>query len=268
MSYDSEVEENDNYQKILDEEKKFDDNWDRIKKLKEEFEEESPSDLFNLLSIPEFEDMLLGKYKPKRNYFKKEKLEGDMVFPSVGQYNPEPKTEAEIIEEKKGLIIFGYENPPCNNCRGCRRKRGKKCRNQGKMISKPLYPELHKVKILTPELTPEPVKTIFDTYNEKRKSVKNNTGKVWGDIKPSNQIDLTKNMKKNKEEDIRNKEEERLRIIEKEKRDKQLDEDKKRREEQQRESQERRRYFREKKEREQQYKRQNRKTTGRFSNLF
>lgn len=241
----------------LAEEEAFDKKWDRLEKQKEEFDEES-SGLFNLLSIPNFEKMLKGTYKPKRNYFEKE--ESNLIFPPPYQYIPQTQTQEEIIEEKQKWIIINFKKPPCNNCRGCKRGR---CCNRGKMVTKPLYK-------LSPEPTPEIVQTKLEAYNEERKVVEKQTGKVWRNIPQLIPVDIETDMIKIQEENLRKHEEERLRKIKEEKKKKQLEEVQKRRDEERKEAERRRKYFREKRERERNYKRQNRKPkpNSRFGNLL
>lgn len=260
------------------EDKEFDKKWDELEKQRELFEESSPDGVFNCLSLSDFEKMMNGSYKPKRNYFKKIK-KPDFVFPSSIQYIPHEKTEEEIIEEKKGWITFGYEKPPCGKCKICLnppkgrgRRRRRICRNRGKQVSKPLYPELFKLK--TPEPTPPPPpKTKMEEISEIKNERLKKTGNPWGKSQNTEATDLDQLRKQLEQKEILLKEEKRLQQIKDDQKKKEQEEREKQREADKQRKEERQRYFRERNDQQRNDRRQQRinrngGSSGRFGNLW
>ena len=222
--------------------------------------------LFDAMTVCDFEKIMTGTYQYKKKYDEEENKKHNFIPPSLDFTDLyTEKTEQEKLEEKKGWVILTHENPRCGKCRGCfRRKKGAKrgigCKNRGKMITKPLYPELHKVKKVLPP-KPKPVSEEKKVAVEKRQNYKQ-TGNAWGNAssrastpksnKPFNMADV---IKQQQEETKRKREEEIQRKKEETERTKRIEEERQRREEQQRQMQERRRRQRE----EQNYREQQRR---------
>jgi len=262
--YSDEEEEFIDYEQLqILEDEEFDKACDILQKQRLEFEQEAPFGVFNCLNNSVFEDLIFGDYKPLSNYF--QELPKDEPFiPLPFQYI---HTIQDIIEEKKNSITFAYQYPRCYKCINCTstfktiRGRRKVCKNRGKIVIKPAYPELLKLPIPPP---PEP-KTRLEEIVEKKEAKIAQTGNPWGNIKQTQPIDFDKEADKAREEQKCKIEESRLKTIKDEKKKKKIQEQKLRRYQDQKLSQDKKQYFKDKRQRQTTTKR---KTTGRFGNLL
>ena len=267
--YYDEQAEMDPYEIHLQEEREWDQYMDNVENEMNDFLDDvkncGGNFLFDAMTVTDFEKIMTGSYQYKKKYDEEDKRKDNLILPDLSLYIPHEKTEQEKLEEKKGWVTFGYEKPRCGECRGCLRKkkggkRGIGCRNRGEMVTKPLYPELHKIKKVEPP-KPKPVSKEKKVAVQKRQNFKQ-TGNAWGNAssrastpksnKPFNMADV---IKQQQEETKRQREEEIQRKKEEAERAKRIEEERQRREEQQRMIQERRRRQRE----EQQYREQQRR---------
>ena len=224
--------------------KEFDEKWDRMQKEQQEFEDSAPFGLFNCMDGTQYENVMTGSYKPRKNYWKPEP-KNDFIFPEPFNYIPHEKTEEEIIEEKKGWVVLTKDGP------------------------KPLYPELFKLP--TPEPTPPPPpKTKLEEIVETKKEKVKRTGNPWG-RQETKSIDMNQAMEKARKDMEVKAEESRLKSIKDARKKKEQEEREAKRAEDRKRREERKQYFREKSDREQNDRREKRKNTGgsgRFANLF
>lgn len=202
-------EEVDVYQQYLEEEKEFEEYWQELQKDKEDFINSGPSDVFQLLSETDYEKLINGEYISKKDYDSKKKEKEN--FPMIDFSNkPIVKTEEELIEEKKGWVTFKFQHPKCKQCRGCRKNR--KCRNRGRKVETPLYPELF-VEVPKSVKLPTP-KTKLEQVAQEKKIIEYQTGNIWGEntvqIKSIQQIEEEAKImeQKRKEEELRKQKEE------------------------------------------------------------
>ena len=250
------------------EEAEWDKEYDRMQQERDQFVADSPEGIFELIDVMTFQDLIEGEYHSQKNYYNQTK-EPELVLPDLTQYYPKKKTEQEIIEEKKGWVYFGYETDEDNSeseSKILKRRR----RKRRKMVIKPLYPELHKIKIKTPP--PPPPKTKEEAVAEQKKANVKKTGNAWGKTPTTPTISMDEAQKLALEAMRKQKEEEEQKKREEQARKKYEEEMRLRREEEKRKQEERRRYFREQRQRKED-KRRNRvvlknggsKKGGRFS---
>lgn len=282
-------EEIDLYEEQLKEEENFDNWYKTISQEVEEFQSSAPFNTFQLLSVDNYVKLMDGEYKSSKRLpmtYEEKNQELEIEFPKYDFWMPIEKTKEEIINSKKGWIYFDYENPPCEKCEICiknktnknktksrGRRRGRKCPNRGKMVHKPLYPELFEKPRQKVEKPKE--KSKFEKLAEEKHQKLKKTGNAWGEVKNDdiNFEEVTKQalleQQKHKEEELRKKREE-------EERKKRAEQEKIRREEEHQRAQEEREYYQRKKEEQRQKRRKeimrrNRgtdKPNSRFSNLW
>ena len=254
---------------IRNEEEEFDLYFNELQEDYEQFVSNAPHFTFDLLTINVYDKLISGEYIPKKEYdIPKEKDE--FIAPEPIFWYPENKTEQEKIEEKKGWVKFVYQYPPCKECRRC--KKGRRCRNRGRKVETPVYPELFIEKEETP-IGPPP-KTIMEKVIVEKKKEAKQLGNTWAikstTPKSLNIEDIQKNAIR---KEIEKKEEEECRIKEEKERKKREEELQRKREQARIEREERRR-----RQRGQQQERRNKWRTNlqkrngggsnRFRNMF
>jgi hypothetical protein len=280
MSYDyyysDQEEEEYQNQQIKDEE--FDKHYDRLQEELKHFQNETGDYLFSLLNPLEFEKLIYKGHKSQLKLYDDEneekEEEEEYVLPSITQYIPKPKTQQEIINERKSWITFDYEKPSCGTCKICQsnsKTHGRKrvCRNRGKMVSKSLYQDLFEIQPKTPP--PPPPKTKLEVIVEKKNCNLKETGNAWGKQEKIKSVNINRVQQKQIEEEKLKKEEEQRKKKEEEQRKKREQEERIRREEERRQAAEKREYYRQQKyrnERQRKERFRNKKPNGRFSNMW
>lgn len=195
--------ESESFESDIDDEndKEFDKQWEQDELMMKEFIENSKNYAFQLLTVPVFRQIMNGTYKPeiKNN---NDNSDDEIVFPDSTQIYFKPKTHEEILQEKKSWVVLTNEGP------------------------KPLYPQLHKIKIIKKTPPPPPPKTIMEKITDDKKLKLKETGNSWGKIKKKKinldqiqkqmQIDIEKEIKKKeikkKEMELKKQQEEKIRL--------------------------------------------------------